>query len=390
MRSISLDRTKLRPGDFMLVIITMGLVIFGVVMVFSSSYYYALSHDGSAYSYLIRDGAWAAFGTVAMFFMALIDYRKLKKLAVPLLVISILMLVMVLIPGVGVTRNNATRWLGVGGFTIMPGEIAKVAAILFVAAFLAANPSRIKSLTKGILPMFALAALFGFLIMRQPNLSTAITVVAIIVVMMLVAGMSWGWIGALAGLFVAGVMALLTVGKGSYWYTRMTSFADPFKDFLGDGYQAAQSLMALGSGGLFGVGLGKSIQKTLYLPEPQNDFILAIIGEELGFVGVAILLIVYMLLIWRGVHIALNAPDQFGMLLAAGITAMIGIQVVLNVAVVTSSMPPTGITLPFVSYGGNALLLFMGSMGVMLNISRHSAERTKPLSVEDDIPEREV
>ena len=390
MKRISLDTTKMRPGDFMLVVITFGLVIFGVIMVFSSSYYYALSHDGSAYSYLIRDAAWAVMGTIGMFIMAVIDYRKLKKVAVPLLVISVLMLALVLVPGVGVTRNNATRWLGVGGFTIMPGEIAKVAAILFVAAFLAAKPQRIKSFLNGILPLFLLAALLGGLIMMQPNLSTAITVVAIIVVMMLVAGMSWGWIGGLAGLGVAGVMALLTVGKGSYWYTRITSFSDPFKDFLGDGYQAAQSLMALGSGGLFGVGLGKSIQKTLYLPEPQNDFILAIIGEELGFLGVAILLIVYMLLIWRGIHIALNAPDQFGMLLAAGITAMIGIQVILNVAVVTSSMPPTGITLPFVSYGGNALLLFMGSMGVMLNISRHSAVPLKKPADDEDIPGREV
>ena len=382
MRRISLDKTKLRPGDFMLVIITMALVIFGVVMVFSSSYYYALSKDGSAYSYLIRDVAWAVMGMVAMVIMALIDYRKLKKIAMPLLIISVIMLLMVLIPGVGVTRNNATRWIGIGSFTIMPGEIAKVAAILFVAAFLAAKPSRIKSLTKGILPLFGLAALFGLLIMLQPNLSTAITVVAIIIVMMVVAGMSWGWVGGLFGLAVAGLMALLTVGRGSYWYKRLTSFSDPFADFLGDGYQAAQSLMALGSGGLFGVGLGKSIQKTLYLPEPQNDFILAIIGEELGFVGVAILLVVYMLLIWRGVHIALNAPDQFGSLLAAGITAMIGIQVVLNVAVVTSSMPPTGINLPFVSYGGNALLLFMGSMGVMLNISRHSVAKLKTPSEE--------
>ena len=372
MAKIGSGKTKLRPGDFTLVVLTMGLVLFGVVMVFSSSYYYALSHDGSAYSYLIRDVAWAVMGTAAMFIMALIEYSKLKRAALPLILLSILMLVLVMVPGVGVTRNNATRWIGIGGFTIMPGEIAKVAAILFVATFLAAKPDRIKHFTKGILPLFFLAAVLGGLIMMQPNLSTAITVVAIIIVMMLVAGMHWGWVGGLFGLGVAGIFAILTVGKGSYWYDRLTSFSDPFKDFLGDGYQAAQSLMALGSGGLFGVGLGKSIQKTLYLPEPQNDFILAIIGEELGFIGVAILLVVYMLLIWRGIHIALNAPDQFGMLLAAGITAMIGIQVILNVAVVTSSMPPTGITLPFVSYGGNALLIFMGSMGVMLNISRHS------------------
>ena len=159
--------------------------------------------------------------------------------------------------------------------------------------------------------------------------------------------------------------------KDSYWYSRLTSFTDPFADPLNEGYQAVQSLLALGSGGLFGVGLGKSIQKNLYLPEPQTDFILAIIGEELGFVGILLLIVLYCLFIWRGVHIAVNAPDQFGMLLASGITLMVAIQVILNIAVVTSSMPATGINLPFISYGGNALLIFMFSAGVLINISRH-------------------
>ena len=154
---------------------------------------------------------------------------------------------------------------------------------------------------------------------------------------------------------------------------RITSFLDPFADPLGDGYQVVQSLLALGTGGLFGTGLGKSVQKNLYLPEPQNDFILAIIGEELGYIGVIFLMICYLLLIWRGIHISVNANDTFGSMLAAGITIMIALQVIMNIAVVTSSMPPTGVTLPFVSYGGNATLLFLGSVGILLNISRPSA-----------------
>ena len=192
---------------------------------------------------------------------------------------------------------------------------------------------------------------------------------------MFLAGLQWKYIigAGIAG--SAGIAGLVLVGDkigAAHWKDRVTSFMDPFADALGDGFQVVQSLLALGSGGLFGLGLGKSIQKNLYLPEPQNDFIIAIIGEELGFVGLSLLMLVYAVLIWRCFHICLNAPDRFGMLLAGGITIMLGLQVVLNLAVVTSSMPPTGIALPFISYGGNALWILMGSMGIILNISRRS------------------
>lgn len=220
------------------------------------------------------------------------------------------------------------------------------------------------------------AGLYGALIIMQPNLSTAITVCGIIVAMMLVAGLKWRYVLTAGGVGAAGILSILLFMKDSYWYSRLTSFTDPFADPLNEGYQAVQSLLALGSGGLFGVGLGKSIQKNLYLPEPQNDFILAIIGEELGFVGILLLIVLYCLFIWRGVHIAVNAPDQFGMLLASGIILMVAIQVILNIAVVTSSMPATGINLPFISYGGNALLIFMFSAGVLINISRHGPKNT--------------
>ncbi len=189
---------------------------------------------------------------------------------------------------------------------------------------------------------------------------------------MFVAGLELKWLGfaVIAG-GAAGVFLVFSDSDG-YRLARAVSFLKPFADPLGDGYQVCQSLLALGSGGLLGVGLGKSIQKNLYLPEPQNDFIIAIIGEELGFVGILILMAAYMVLIWRCIHVCINAPDRFSMLLASGITAMLAIQVILNIAVVTSSMPPTGVILPFVSYGGNALLIFTGAMGIMLNISRNS------------------
>lgn len=225
--------------------------------------------------------------------------------------------------------------------------------------------------------MLAVMVVFGGLIIRQPNLSTAITVCGIIAGIMFIAGLQWRYVISALVLGSGAIGFLVAFGDkigGAHWKKRIVSFLDPFADALGDGFQVVQSLLALGSGGLFGLGLGKSIQKNLYLPEPQNDFILAIIGEELGFVGVLALLIVYMLLIWRCFHICLNAPDRFSMLMCGGITVMLALQVILNVAVVTSSMPPTGIALPFISYGGNSLWIFMASMGIMLNVSKKSRQ----------------
>lgn len=368
-------KSKLRSGDFLLVLLTMILVIFGLIMVFSASYYYSISQDGTAYSYLRRHGLWVILGFGLMVFGAAFDYRKYKALAIPGLIVSVILLVLIFTP-LGHEANSAVRWLKVGPVTIMPGELAKLAAIIFTAWFLSERPERIKSFTRGILPLLAVAGVYVGLIIKQPNLSTAITVCGIIVAMMLVAGMKWRYFIGAAGVGAAGIAGIVLFMKDSYWYNRLTSFTDPFADPLNEGYQAVQSLLALGSGGLFGVGLGKSVQKNLYLPEPQNDFILAIIGEELGFVGLLLLLAVYCLFLWRGTHIAINAPDQFGMLLASGIVLMVAIQVILNVAVVTSSMPPTGINLPFISYGGNALLIFMFSAGVLVNISRHEPKST--------------
>ncbi len=369
------NTTDLKSGDFLLMLFTLMLVIFGLIMVFSASYYYSISQDGSAYGYLKRHGMWVIIGFVAMMFASGFDYRQYRKMAVPGLAISVVLLVLIFTP-LGVTVNGATRWIGAGPVTVMPGELAKLAAILFVAWYLSEDMNRIKSFTKGILPMIGLMGVLAGMIVKQPNLSTAITVCGIIVAMMLVAGMKWRYFIGAVGAGAAGIIGILTFMKDTYWYSRLTSFTDPFADPLGDGYQAVQSLLALGSGGLFGVGLGKSVQKNLYLPEPQNDFILAIIGEELGFIGVLGLMILYCLFLWRGVHVAINAPDQFGMLLASGIVLMVAIQVILNIAVVTSSMPATGINLPFISYGGNALLIFMFSAGVLINISRHGPKNT--------------
>ena len=367
-------KAELKPGDFWLMLIVMILVIFGLIMVFSASYYYSISQAGNAYSYLLRHGLWVILGIGVMILGASIDYRIYRKAAVPFVIIIGVLLI--LVPFIGTTVNGATRWLSIGPITIMPGELAKPAVILFTAWYLSEKSDRIKSAVRVILPLIALAGVYGALIIKQPNLSTAITVCGIVVAMMLVAGMKWRYFFGASGIGAGGILSILMFARGSYWYTRLTSFTDPFADPLNDGYQAVQSLLALGSGGLFGVGLGKSVQKNLYLPEPQNDFILAIIGEELGYIGVLALIVVYCLFVWRGSHIAMNSPDQFGMLLASGIVLMVAIQVILNIAVVTSSMPATGINLPFVSYGGNALLIFMFCSGVLINISRHGPKTT--------------
>jgi len=366
----------LKSGDFILAFLVVALTVFGIIMVFSASYYYAISEYGDAYYYLKREIFWAVGGTIAMLFFSFFSYRKFAVLAPIIFVVSILLLLLIFTP-LGHEANGAVRWLSVGPITIMPGELAKIAAIIFVSWYFTRFPKFSTSLLKGVLPMLVLCGIYGGLIILQPNLSTAITVCIIIIGILFIAGMKWWHLGALFAVGGAAIGGLILSGsgegEGNYWLTRFTSFLDPFQDPLGSGWQVIQSLLALGSGGLFGLGLGKSVQKTLYLPEPQNDFILAIIGEELGFIGCLILIIVYVVLIWRCCHIALNAPDRFGMLLASGITIMLAVQVILNIAVVTSSMPPTGIALPFVSYGGNSLLIFMASMGIMLNISRHSA-----------------
>ena len=376
LNDLKLNNENLKPGDFWLLAVVIAIVVFGVIMVFSASYYQTINQGMSPYYYLIKDLFFAISGFGLMMGAFLMDYHKWKKAAPWIFLASVLLLIIVLlpIPGLTNTSHGATRWIKVGPITFMPGEFAKLASILIVAWFLGDDHKKILSLKHGVLPLVGLCVLYGGLIMMQPNMSTAITVCGIIVLMMFVAGIQWRWLIAVGTLGFVGGVGLIFADDDGYRLKRVMSFTDPFKDALGDGFQVVQSLLALGSGGLFGVGLGKSVQKNLYLPEPQNDFILAIIGEELGFVGVMALMAAYVFLIWRGVHIALNAPDQFGLLLAAGIVIMISIQVVLNIAVVTSSMPPTGVILPFVSYGGNALWIFMLCAGILLNISRHTVE----------------
>lgn len=353
-------------GDFLLKFMVILLVITGIVMVFSASYYDALNKYGDAYYFLKREFMWVVIGGFLMVVASRLPYRIYARWAPTIMIVAVVLLVLVIL--IGENLNGAKRWIALGPITIMPGELCKPAAAIFTAWFLSRDMSRIHSLRQGIIPLFGLIILCAGLIMLQPNLSTAITVSMIIISIMFAAGMRIHYLFVTGALGLAGVAVLIAVEP--YRLTRFTSFLDPFSDPLGSGFQTVQSLLALGSGGLFGVGLGKSIQKTLYLPEPQNDFIFAIIGEELGYIGCILLIVAFLILVWRGIHVAINAKDNFGMLLATGISAMIAIQVILNIAVVTSSMPATGVALPFISWGGNSLAIFMGCSGILINISK--------------------
>ena len=394
MRSETLNRkntsflgnviSQLKEVDFFMLTVTLILAFYGLVMVFSASYYFSISESGNPFYYLIRDGIWVVLGMALMCFGALVDYRKYNNgtLIMGALLICFILLILVLTP-LGSSANDATRWIKLGPITIMPGEIAKMGMIFFIAWFFGNEPKKIENLTRGVFPVLFVMIAFAALIVKQPNLSTAITLCGIVVVMLLVAGMKWSYVFGVGIVGVIGILALIFI-KGGYWMERFTTFTHPFDYEATSGYQIVQGLQALGSGGLFGVGLGKSVTKSLYLPYPHNDFILAIIGEETGFIGILALLVLYSLFIWRGARIALRCPDQFGLLLASGAVLMVAIQVILNIAVVTSSMPATGVNLPFVSYGGNALMIFMFMSGIVLNISRHIPKEAKGAEDESD------
>ena len=363
---------KLPKADLWIVLIVSALAIFGTIMVFSASYYYAIEDYGSPYYYLKRHIVWIIGGFICMAVCSMIDYHFWIKLWVPFYIVGLLLLIAVKIPGIGTETYGAVRWIYIGPISLMPGEISKVPLLFALTGLYAKYKDNAKEFVKGIIPAAALTGAYALLIMLQPNMSTAFTLIFMMLGIMLIAGCRVWHLALSTSLAGAAGLAFIFMDKTGYRYNRYLSFLDPFADRLGAGWNAVQSLLAIGSGGLLGKGIGNSVQKNLYLPMPQNDFILAVIGEELGFVGVFLLMVVYMILLWRGSLVALKAKDFTGLLLAGGIVTLIGVQTLIHFAVVTSSMPPTGITLPFISYGGNATLIFMSLAGILLNISKQS------------------
>ncbi len=363
------------PFDFTLCITVLILLALGIVMVLSASSPSALAIEGDSYAYVKKQAISAVLGLTLMFIISKIDYRKYKKYYKIAYIVSIILLILVVVPGIGKKVNGATRWIKIG-IQFQPSEIAKIGLIVFYAAYFSINKEKLKGITNTFWkPIAYLIPPILILILLQDHLSASVVIVGVISVMMLVAGtkliyfITMGGALGVAGATGLAVMAKLT-GKGAFRLARLAIFLDPWKDKTGDGWQIIQSLYAIGSGGLFGVGLGESKQKYLYISEPHNDFIFAVLAEELGFVGCVAVIILFAIFIWRGILIAMRAPDTFGGLLAVGITSLIGIQAVINIAVVTASMPVTGVALPFFSYGGTSLVILLCCVGVLLNISR--------------------
>jgi cell division protein FtsW len=365
-------RLRKGPPDFILFITTLLLVGIGLVMVFSSSAVTSNIRYDDAYFFFKRQLLWALIGIVCMLVVMKFNYVRIKDLAIPLMVFTLLCLILVITP-LGIDTKGSSRWLGVGIMQFTPSELAKLAMVMFLAKVMEVNLDSMRSFTKGILPYLVFIALVCGLIMLQPDLGTAFAIAGTAFFMMLAAGARWSHLGLIA-LSGAGVVAA-AIALAPYRMQRFIAFLDPWKYPTDEGFQTIQSLYALGSGGLFGMGLGRSRQKFFYLPEQHTDFIFAILGEELGFLGAFLVICLFLLFAWRGFRIAINAPDTFGSLLATGITTMIVFQAAINIGVVSGALPVTGITLPFISYGGSSLLFTLIGVGFLLNISRYSTYR---------------
>ncbi len=355
--------------DLPFLFLVLVLLGFGLVMVASSSNVFALYKYGDSYHYIKRQLFFAVAGVGIMLIVAFFDYHKLRKWSFIILCIAALMLLIVLIPSpLSVKVNGARRWLNFG-VQFQPSEVGKFAVILTLASYISANYRRMSELRIALFPILVVLAVVG-LVLIEPHLSGAILIFAIGAIMLFVGGFPVKYFLMVGGVGVAGLVGM--VAFTPYMQSRIEMWLDPFKDAQGKGYQVIQSLYAIGSGGLLGLGLGQSRQKHLYIPEPQNDYIFSITLEELGFVGGVFIILLFVLLIWRGFSIAFHARDKFGALLCIGIVSRVAVQTILNIGVVTNALPSTGISLPFFSYGGTALLVLLAEMGVVLSVSRFS------------------
>jgi len=356
--------------DTLIIVSTLLLLGIGVVIVYSASAVLSASKFDNPFYYAQRQLMWAVLGIISMFVMMKYDYHKLRRLSKPILIICFLFLVAVVIPGIGVVRGGSRAWLGIGSFGIQPSEFAKIGLIIFFAHYLSKSQDRITEFKRGLLPPLAIVVAAVGLIMLEPDLGQSTVLMGTAILMIFASGARVSHLLGLASLAIPAFIALVVVAP--YRLKRIFAFLDPWAYELDAGYQIIQSLYAIGPGGLLGLGLGHSRQKFLYLPEPQTDFVFSVLAEELGFIGGALVLLLFLMLVWRGIRTAITAPDSFGSLLAVGITAMISVQVIINVGVVTGSMPVTGVTLPFISYGGSSLTLMLTAVGILLNISRQT------------------
>ena len=358
--------------DLPFLCILLLLLSLGLLMLFSAGYAVALYRRGDAYTYIRPQLLFAALGLVAMYAASLVDYHIWHKLAWPLMGLSLLLLVVVLFMP---EYNGCKRWIVLPGLgTLQPSEIAKFAVVLVFSHIISLNHDRMHGFAAGVLPFGILLGLVAVLMLLEPHLSGTLLILSIGAVLMFVGGTGLRWFALAGGLGVGAVFAavLALPQLVPYAADRLSSWRDPFADPLGEGHQTIQSLYAIASGGVAGLGLGNSRQKYLYVPEPQNDFIFSILCEELGFVGAALVIFLFLLLLLRGITLAVRARDKFGALLVVGFVVQVVLQAILNIAVVTNTIPNTGISLPFFSSGGTSLLMLLGEMGIVLSVSRQT------------------
>jgi len=346
------------------------LVGFGLVMVYSASAITAQDKLGDSFHYLKRQATAAGIGLLAMVVAMKLGYRRMARLAYPLLIISIVLLTLVLIPGLGTTAGGAKRWLRFPGVSLQPAEVAKLAWVVYLSYSLAKKREKVQSFSIGFLPHLGIAGLLVALCMLEPDFGSSVALLVLMFVMLFAAGAKLSYL--IGSVLVAIPIAYTAIASSPYRMKRITAFLDPWANRQGSGYQVAESLMSIGSGGMTGLGLGDGRQKLFFLPEAHTDFIFSIIGEELGLVGVGLLIALYGVIIWRGLKTALAAPEPFGTYLALGITSLIAFQAVVNMSVAMGLVPTKGLTLPFISYGGSSLIVLMGAAGLLLSISSAS------------------
>lgn len=359
--------------DYVLLTAILILLLIGLVMVFSASSIWADYKLGDSLFYVKRQLLFSVVGLIGIWFMLKIPYYRWLNSSVLIYVVCVLLLIALFIPGVGMVRGGAKSWIGVGAFSIQPSEFMKLGLILLFAHILPKKQHQLHSVTSGFLPMLLLIFIPFGLMMLQPDLGTGLVFVLTGMLMLFIAGSNIKHFISLGVLGIGGLAGLII--SAPYRINRIKAFLNPWEDPLGDGFQIIQSLYAIGPGGLMGLGLGNSMQKYFYLPEPQTDFIFSVIAEELGLIGGTFILFLFFVIVWRGVLIAIHSQDLSATLLAFGITSMIMIQVMINISVVIGLIPVTGITLPLLSYGGSSLTLTLISLGLLLNLSRYATIR---------------
>lgn len=369
-KSPLIQRGKMDITFFALVSI---LLTVGLIMLFSASYAYSFAYFGNSYRFIIRQAGFAVAGFILMMVISKIDYHFYRKFSWIVYAVAVALLTLLIVMPPMIDGVDFKRWIVIGGVTFQPSEIAKFAIILLFSHLIAANHKSMKTFKFGIVFFGFLLAVVCALVVAEPHLSATVLIFLIGIILMIVGGVRLIHIGICGGIGLAGAALAIVTGIVGYGGDRIKYWLDPWADATGLGYQTIQSLLAVGSGGVMGKGLGQSVQKHLWVPEPHNDFIFSIVCEELGLIGAMIIILLFCALVWRGFTIAMKAPDKFGALMAVGLTFQVGLQAILNILVVTNTIPNTGISLPFFSYGGTALLILLCEMGIVLSVSRGSS-----------------